>query len=263
MSNQIREIAAADREVLAPLFRHHRYDTVLIRSVLEGHFGTAHADSGSTPTVARLDSGAFTLLAGHPEAPATPALLRHAPIAYVTPENDGWRDALVAEFGNRISPLPFTAFAAHSLDQSRLAELARRLPAGFDLRVVDRALAERLPSELGNPTMIENFRSLEDFERRGAGYCVVHEGRVVSAATSMARCRDAIDIEIETRPEFQRQGLGTAVGARLVLHCLQVGIEPHWLAANAASERLALRLGFEKRETYETFEIKPEAGTIL
>jgi GNAT superfamily N-acetyltransferase len=257
MSNPIQEIAAADRDVLEPLFRNHQHDTVLIRCVLEGHFGTAHADSRSAPTVARLDSGTFTMLGGDPEARATPALLRHAPITYVTPESDGWRRVLVAEFGDRISPLPFTAFAAHSLEQARLAELAQSLPAGFQLRTVDRGLAERLASELGNPYMIENFRSLEDFEKRGIGYCVTHEGRIVSAATSMARCRDAIDIEIETRPEFQRRGLGTAIGARLVLHCLQAGIEPQWLAANAVSERLALRLGFEKRETYETFEIEP------
>jgi GNAT superfamily N-acetyltransferase len=261
MSIQIRRIAAAERGVLTALFRDHRYDTVLIRSVLEGRFGTAHADSGSVPTVARLDSGAFTMLGGHPEARATPALLRRASITYVTPENDGWRQVLLREFGDRVSPLPFTTFSAHSLDHARLAELARSLPAGFDLRPVDRGLAERLSSELGNAYLIENFQSTDDFLRRGIGYCAVYGGRVVSAATSMARCRDAIDIEIETRPEFQRQGLGTAVGARLVLHCLQAGIEPEWLAANAVSERLALRLGFEKGETYETFAVAPEAET--
>jgi predicted GNAT family acetyltransferase len=56
-------------------------------------------------------------------------------------------------------------------------------------------------------------------------------------------------------PDCRRQGLGTAVGARLALHCLERGIEPQWLAANAASERLAIRLGYACRETYETFAI--------
>lgn len=51
----------------------------------------------------------------------------------------------------------------------------------------------------------ENFESMEDFLNRGIGYCVVHEDRIVSAATSMAMCRGAIDIEIETVPEFRRR----------------------------------------------------------
>jgi hypothetical protein len=50
--------------------------------------------------------------------------------------------------------------------------------------------------------------------------------------------------------------LGTAVGARLALHCLERGTEPQWLAANAVSERLALRLGYVPGQTYETFAIR-------
>ena len=72
----------------------------------------------------------------------------------------------------------------------------------------------------------------------------------------MARSSQAIDIEIETVPGFREQGLGTAVGAKLVSHCLERGIEPRWLAANAASERLALRLGYVRGETYETFAVE-------
>lgn len=50
--------------------------------------------------------------------------------------------------------------------------------------------------------------------------------------------------------------MGTVVGAALVLHCLQRGIEPKWLAANSVSERLALKLGYTKGETYTNCCIK-------
>ena len=256
--SSIVEIAVTERHVLAPLFGENRYDTVLINSVLEGYFGISYADSPSIPLVARLDSGAFTMLGGNPKVAVVRALLHHAPIYYVTPENDEWRRVLREEFGDRISSLSFTAFSSRSLDESRLVELVRGLPTGFELKRIDRQQAERLSSDMENEYFLENFESVGDFLNRGMGYCVVHKGRLVSAATSMAMCRGAIDIEIETVSEYQRRGLGTAVGARLVLHCLQRGIDPKWLAANATSERLALKLGYEKGETYETFEIEHE-----
>jgi GNAT superfamily N-acetyltransferase len=259
VSSTIVEIASPERNVLVPLFRENRYDTVLINSVLEGYFGVSYADSKSTPSVARLDSGAFAMLGGNPQASAVTALLRHAPIYYVTPENDGWRRVLKDEFGDRISSLSFTEFSPCSLDAGRLSGLTQRLLAGFELRRMDRRLARRLLSEMGNEYFFENFESIEDFLNRGMGYCIVHEDRIVSAATSMAMCRGAIDIEIETVPEFRRRGLGTVVGAALVLQCLQRGIEPKWLAANSVSERLALKLGYEKMgETYETYGIEHE-----
>ena len=253
------EIAADERSILAPLFRCNRYDVVLRNSVLEGCFGVSYADSRSAPTVARLDSGAFTVLGGNPAAAAVTALLRHAPIYYVTPENDEWRQVLEDEFEEQVVALRFTEFLSRSLDQDHLAELVRSLAEGFELRRVDRELVERLPTETNNAYFFENFVSIEDILSRGIGYCVLHGGRIVSAATSMARCRGAIDIEIETVPEYRRRGLGTVVGAKLASHCLQRGIDPKWLAANLASERLALKLGYEKAETYETLEIRHEA----
>ncbi|MBC8492263.1 MAG: GNAT family N-acetyltransferase [Chloroflexi bacterium] len=250
------EIGVTERSVLAPLFERNKYDRVLIDSVLEGHFGVSYADSGVKPSVARLDSGAFTMLGGNPNSATLRALLQHSPIHYVTPESDEWRRVLRDEFGDRIPALSFTEFSSRSLDENHLAKLTQDLPTGFELKRVDAQLAERLPSDTGNEYFFENFHSVEDFLSRGIGYCVVYKNRIVSAATSMAMCTTAIDIEIETSPDFRRRGLGTVVGARLVLHCLENGMEPKWLAANPISERLALKLGYSKSGTYETFEIR-------
>ena len=251
------EIGVEQRGILAPLFASHIHDRVLINSVLEGHFGSAWADSMSEPTVARLDSGAFSLLGGDHGAAAARALLGLAPVYYVTPETDGWRRVLQKSFGEAISTLPFTPFSWASLDAAHLEDLAQRMPAGFGLRRVDAALAERLPADTGNDYFLESFRSFEDFLERGAGFCAVDDGKIVSAATSAAASSHGIDIDIATLAEYRRRGLGTAVGAGLVLHCLQNGLEPHWLAANAGSERLAARLGYTRGEPYETFKIEP------
>jgi len=250
------EIEAAKRNSLIPLFENCPYDRVLIENVLEGYFGNAYADSAHQPTVARLDSGAFTLLGGNPLAAGVKDLFRLAPIGYVTPQTDEWRHALQDEFGAGITALPFTDFSPAVLAPTHLARLIRTVPPTFELRRIDRPLAEQLPPDLGNAQFFENFHSVEDFLGRGIGYCLVYQNKIVSAATSMARSREAIDIEIETAPDFRKQGLATVVGAKLVVHCLEQEIEPRWLAANAASERLALKLGYVQGETYETFAIQ-------
>jgi len=229
-----------------------------MNSVLEGYFGTACANSITSPTVARLDSGAFTILGGDPNAPAVTALLRYSPIYYVTPENSDWRRVLRAEFGDRLSTLGFTELSSQLLNVNHLLTLTQELADGFKLVKIDELLAERLPSDLNNEYFFENFLSIQDFLKRGIGYCILHEGRIVSAATSMAMCDRAIDIEIETAPEFRQRGLGTSVGAQLVLDCLKNGIEPKWLAANIESEKLAQKLGYVKGDIYETFEVQHE-----
>jgi RimJ/RimL family protein N-acetyltransferase len=250
------EVKAADRWILVPLFRDCRYDRVLIDSVLEGHSGSAYADSAGLPSVARLDSGAFTMLGGNAAAAGARDLLHRAPISYVTPQDREWRSLLQSEFGTRVSVLPFTSFSTQSLDPARLARLMGAIPPNLELRRIDKPLAERVPADIENECFFENFQSMDDFLTRGIGFCILHQDRVVSAATSMARSSKAIDIEIETVPDFRKQGLGTAVGARLVSYCMEHRIEPRWLAANAASKKLALRLGFVRGETYETYAIQ-------
>lgn len=250
------EIKGVNRKALLPLFKEYQYDRVLIDSVIEGNFGSAYVDSVSHPSVARLDSGAFTMLGGNPLVTGAKDLLRFAPIYYVTPQDNEWRNLLQREFGARISAISFTDFSSGSLDLTQLAKLIGAVPPTFELKRIDKPLAEQVPSDMGNAYFFENFESIDDFLGRGIGFCILHQDKVVSAATSMAHSSQAIDIEIETVPGFRKRGLGAAVGAKLVSHCLEQRIEPRWLAANAVSERLALKLGYVQGETYETYAIQ-------
>jgi hypothetical protein len=250
------ELKADERSTLIPLFNNCRYDRVLIDSVLEGRFGRAYTDSIAQPTVARLDSGAFTMLGGNAMAVGVKHLLDHAPIFYVTPQNNDWQNLLQSEFTTRITALHFTDFSSGSLDPTHLAKFISALPSDYELKGIDKQLAEQLPSDIGNEYFIENFHSLDDFLGRGIGYCILRQDKIVSAATSMAQSSKAIDIEIETLPEFRKQNLGTVVGAKLANYCLEKKIKPCWLAANPVSEKLALKLGYIRGESYDTYEIQ-------
>lgn len=243
------ELKGNDRKIGA------QYDTVLINSVLEGHTGRMLVDSLINPQVSRLDTGAFTMLAGNTELAHVSEMIGYSPIFIVTPESEDWENVLVRYFGQRISRLPFVAYHANAIDSERLLEVVDQLPNGYEIKKLNKVLCERLPNDIQNEYFLENFNSIEDFLSRGIGFCVLLNGKIVSAATSMASSKEAIDVEIETSNNFRNLGLGTIVGAKLIHDCIRNNITPKWLAANEGSARLAERLGFTRGESYDTFEI--------
>ena len=196
------------------------------------------------------------MFGGNHESEQLIDLIQYAPIYIVTPENEEWVNIFVKIFTDRITRLPFTEYHADTLDAENLMGIIQRLPAGYELKRLNKKLCEQLTRDIANEYFFENYISIEDFIERGIGFCVLFNGEIVSAATSMASSRNEIDIEIETKENFQKQGLGTIVGAQLVLHCVQNNVNPKWLAANEDSEKLAERLGYLKGESYETFEIE-------
>jgi len=249
------KIKRTERDKLRVLFNNCHYDRVLIDSVLEGLIGEAYADSATNPTVARLDSGSFTMLGGDHNASIVKELLHRAPIAYITPQTNHWRSVLQDELDVQMTALPFTNFSSTALSETRLSELIESLSPIYQLKRVDKVLAKRLPSEIGNQWFFENFHSIDDFLSRGIGFCILHQDIIVSAATSTSQCKRAIDIEIETVAEYCKQGLASVAGAQLVKHCLENGIEPRWMAANTVSEKLAQKLGYIRAGRYETLEL--------
>lgn len=249
------EIPAVLRNALIPLFANHRRDRVFIDCVLEGRYGTAWADGVDAPTVARIDCGPFTALAGDASSVRAGEIVRLNPIEWVTPEGDEWTRHLELEFAGRIRVVPFTVCASGSLDVDHLRQIAERTPPGYAVRRLDASLVDRLFADLDKGWLVDSYGSVDEYLRRGIGYVAVRDGRVVCGAASAASSARAIDIDIETAPADRRRGLATVVGASLAIECLMRGVEPQWLAANDASCRVAERLGYTRGETYETFEI--------
>jgi hypothetical protein len=256
MMDGIASLQSMERGVLRVLFAGNKRDRVLIECVLEDHLGDAAADSQETPSVARLDHGVFTILGGDPHHPLALELIRYRPILFVSPESEVWRQLLESEFGERITPLTYTTFDSRSLDVDHLKALAGQPLGDYEIKKMDLPLAAQLLEDFDSDEFIDSFESVEDFAARGVGYLALYQGVVVSAATSFAASSKSIDIDIQTQPAHRKKGLAVLVGARLLLDCLESHIEPHWLAANQASEKLALKLGFTKGDTYITMMIE-------
>jgi len=100
---------------------------------------------------------------------------------------------------------------------------------------------------------VKHFGSKEGFLTRGHGFAVLKNGTIVSAASSYTAYREGIEIEIDTIEEERRKGLASAVGATLILDCLDAGLYPSWDAANPESVRLAEKLGYTFSHAYDVY----------
>ena len=120
----------------------------------------------------------------------------------------------------------------------------RHAAAGFRIAPLDRDHASRLDDDL-RPHGLEVFPSAAALAEDGLGYVVVApDGRLAAQTSSYAISSRRVEIAVGTHPEFRRLGLGRAVGARMVLGCLERGLRPEWSASNPVSKRLARSLGY-------------------
>jgi GNAT superfamily N-acetyltransferase len=242
-------VSPRHRHRLTPLFASHPLCGLrgIMRSVLEGHLGEAYADHAERPRVAELSFAGVHFYGGDAGHPLASAIVRRLPIDQVVAAcTPPWRALLDATYGPRLLALPATDYDARSLDRAHLERLAVRVPAGYVVERMNLDLARRVEAELGTEDHVHFFGSPEYFCERGIGFCILHEGRIVSAASSGAFHNAGIEVQINTLPEHRGRGLATVVAAHLLLYCLERGLDPHWCTSNPISAHLAENLGYTR-----------------
>jgi RimJ/RimL family protein N-acetyltransferase len=114
--------------------------------------------------------------------------------------------------------------------------------------------AELLPAadELGLGITSRFWASAADFEANGFGACVLEGGRVAAVCYAAAVVDGLAEVDVATRPDAQGRGLAFAAAQAFVRECRARGVAPTWdcFAENAASMRLAAKLGFVPARTY-------------
>ena len=225
------------------------WESPMVRACLQGTMGQVEA-WGEDSALASI--GAFCFLAGEPVR----ALVERADAPTLVPGREGWARLIEDTLGERASP--FTRYATRrspeGFDQGRLFSFTRTLPQGFYLRPIGRGFYFTLMEEEWARDLCGCFEGEEDFRERGLGFVVTQGGGLpVAGASSYAACDGAIEIEIDTRPDFRRLGLASACGARLILECLAREIYPGWDAHNQHSLALAEKLGYQLDRPYTAY----------
>ncbi len=222
------------------------WEAPMVRACLQGHMGRVHT-RGEDSALASI--GDFCFLAGEPST----ELLELADAPILTPGSGGWERLIRERLGERAVPFTRYALRPECFDRSRLIGFTGSLPHGFTIRPIGREMYAALMEEEWSRDLCGNFADGSDFAGRGLGFAVLREGVPVAGASSYAVCDGAIEIEIDTRPDFRRLGLAATCGARLIWECLDRGLYPGWDAHDKRSLALAEKLGYRLDHPYTAY----------
>lgn len=122
---------------------------------------------------------------------------------------------------------------------------SQTMPYGYHICEFNQEL---LDSVQGRITPYFSWKNASEFLNHGKGYCIMHEENPVAWAFSAAVSSDEIDIGIEVSSNYQHSGLGTLIAEKMISYCFEQHKHPVWAcdSNNIASQKLALKLGFEK-----------------
>ncbi|MGE7867225.1 GNAT family N-acetyltransferase [Bacillus paramycoides] len=242
------------REKLVSMFEN--IDSTIVLSYLQGHMGNAWVDNLENPTVAQITVGIFVFYAGDPNAEEAEELLYNLPdFTLAIVDSDEWKHRIETVHKGSIEKIQRFRFSKNpeDLDRAHIQKLLSTLPEEYEIKKIDKDIAKASSFHELSEDFISQFDSIDDFIDRGVGYAILHKGQVVSAATSFSIYDVGIEIEIASHPNHRRKGLATVVASVLILDCLDRGKYPSWDGANSESVKLAKKLGYTFKESYDTY----------
>ena len=230
------------------------WNETLIWSVLQGHMGYAMANHPETPTAAQAVVGDFCFLAGKPSA----CFAAKAAAREIVPQNEEWSEAIEQAFGSRAQRRLRYAIRKEPdvFSHEKLQGYVDSLPAEFDIRLFDEDICRRSIQEDWSRDFCGCFANEQDFLSRGVGVAILHGGVFVSGASSYSVYDGGFEIEIDTKPEYRRQGLATVCAAKLILTALERNLYPSWDAFDLRSVALAEKLGYHVDHPYIIYILK-------
>ncbi len=246
-----------DPQKAAALFR--GWDQVMLRSCLQGMAGAVYADREESPASAAAVTGDFCFMAGLPDRQFVEDLPGNlfGRFGILVPGDRGWSAVIETALGGRVRRITRYAMEVRKegFDRRRLEKIAAGLPEGYELRRIDRGLYDLCAAEAWSRDLVSQFQDYEAYRRLGAGFAVLKEGKPVSGASAYARCREGIEIEVDTEVSFRRRGLARICSAALILDCIDRSLYAGWDAHTQWSVTLAGQLGYEIVRAYPAYEL--------
>lgn len=250
------ELLPAERAVLAPLFA-ELTDTCILSCLQGMPYTFAFADDPDAPSCAALLCGgalpgitAYCFLAGDSSSPCADALVKMCSAVkgndlVFVPDGEGW-DNVLRRVYPKISRSTRYALSKteHRFEPERLREMAVSLPEGYEIRRIDKAMTERLRSLPWAIGQTAGWALPEEFEQYGLGFVCLYHGEPVGCISSFSAYDKGYELDIVTREDFRRRGVGRACAARMIVECLERGMYPSWDAATETSLALAQSLGY-------------------
>ncbi len=241
----IQKVDKSNREIITELFRAQSSPKVL--TYLQGYAGEAYVDNLEDPTVAVIMVSIFAIIAGDPQSNFAENLLQSIPDKrLIIAPSDAWNKKIEEVLTTSVTKHRQyrCSSKANSFDIPTLESYKDTLQEGYTLKQIDMSIISDTDHDGLPQDFTENFGSVNEFVERGVGFWILHNGAVVSGATSFYIYDGGIEIDIETDEDHRGKGLATVVAAELIFYCLEHNLTPHWEATNPTSLKLALKLGY-------------------
>ena len=144
-----------------------------------------------------------------------------------------------------------------AFDTEALEKWQRRLPANYYLCLIDKESYERLAEEVWSQDLRGDFSDFDHFKASGGfGFLLYSDKEIIAAVSTGLVYHGALEIEIATKPAYQRQGLAKILGAQMILEAQKRSLFPLWDAHNEASKKVAESLGYQYLGVYPAYEWK-------
>ena len=171
-------------------------------------------------------------------------------------EEPSWQEFLDSQ--SELQHFTRYAFADRgAFDKEILEKWQSRLPADYYLCPIDEESYERLAKEAWSQDLQGDFSDFDHFQEAGGFGFLLYSGKEIIAAVSTGLVyHGALEIEIATKPAYQRQGLAKILGARMILEAQKRSLFPLWDAHNEASKKVAESLGYQCLGAYPAYEWK-------
>ncbi len=229
------------------------WEETLIYSCVQQVMGKLFAVEKENPKAAMAWIGDFAFFAGKPCEELV--LGRPEGFLIMVPQNKEWAEMMEGCFPGSLKRVTRYATKKNTcFDTEHLRNLEKELPGGYKLQFIDGGLYDQCRENKWSKDLVSVFESKEAFLKYGLGAVALKDGEVVSGASSYARYRDGIEIEVDTKEEERRKHLALACCAALIRKCLERGLYPSWDAHNVWSLHLAQKLGYEFSHEYIAYE---------
>jgi hypothetical protein len=221
--------------------------------------GNTYGDSLEKPLSAMAVIGDFCFFAGLPKE----ELVLYKPkdctkdFIIMVPQNVMWAELIENVYGDKAKRVTRYAIKKEKnvFDTEKLQKVINSLDEEYSMKMIDEDIYNLCRSNEWSMDLVSQFKDYEMYNKLGLGVAVLKGGILVSGASSYSRYQDGIEIEIDTKEEYRRNGLAYICGAKLILECLDRKLYPSWDAQNKWSVALAEKLGYHFDHEYLAYEI--------
>lgn len=243
-------IELEDRVKILPTF---------VLSVLNQYIcGTVYADSSTSGTVLiGTESGVFFVIGNEDNHHFNDCLFdlysqrKKKNLRFTLfSSNENWDCIIKDRFKNNVRQMSRYSFNYESKKQMADKVLAKE----YCIRRIDEELLVN-STEFNEDYYKEYWGTVSNFRKNGFGYCILHNGKVVSECTSIFSSHHYSEMDIATHKEYRGQRLASIIATAFINHCLENHIIPRWDCdiGNKSSIKLARNLGFVNPVRYSIF----------